>query len=432
MSQSFTSEQTNAVLAVLARSPDGVTSHEIREALPFTVDERTLQRWLAQLREEGRVLAGRSGREFRYLLAVVPKESEAPTQRSAEGGAPVESKASALPSESANAGGPVALPQKAEGASPSAIEIAGIFAGAVPRILGSLMPRLSAIGFLEVEGRKRGWAAEDTRRLAEYGKTRLETLTADEAAACGVDREQYEKWRAQYLGGSKARLAEGGGGVAPAPERLAESLPEARLDRSASEGAGMVARQAKPKSAAHHPAARSEPSTSTASDPDDEPDFSAPVAKPSSVARPVSAMPTGAAITPAELASLAEPLHLAELRTSGFAAVKATITRARAVVALVCGMAIYVASQQGVLAVARHAAASSQRSASSWISIVGYLAVPASGLPWLYFRWRDRVKQGTKLDGIDLGATLLIGGLATLFAAKLALSVVDVAMNLVR
>ena len=205
---------TNAVLTVLAQRPDGMTSQEIREALPSTVGERTLQRWLVQLREDGKVIAGRSGREIRYLLAVVPQVAETTEGRPPEGVPAVESGTSALPSDGGAAVVPLIFPRKPEGGPASAAEVAELFAESVPQILGGLMPRVSAIAFLQVAARIRRWPPDATKRLVEYGKTRLATLTPAEAEACGVDPELCAKWRKQYFRQSAAPSPDGSGDVA--------------------------------------------------------------------------------------------------------------------------------------------------------------------------------------------------------------------------
>ncbi|MGE3779676.1 MAG: Fic family protein [Pirellulaceae bacterium] len=57
-----------AIVAAVARYPDGVSAHGLRAALPFTLPTRMLQRRLAQLVAQSRVLAEGRGRGRRYRL----------------------------------------------------------------------------------------------------------------------------------------------------------------------------------------------------------------------------------------------------------------------------------------------------------------------------------------------------------------------------
>jgi hypothetical protein len=126
-----------------------------------------------------------------------------------------------------------------------------------------------------------------------------------------------------------------------------------------------------------------------------------------------------------------EPLQLGEAWQRGRVTVTQTITRRRAMIALVWAIAVYVGGRHLIYAAAVRVTDPMAHSVAGTGAVVGYLMFPAAGLVWLFFRWLDRKKAGAKLDGTDFAATLLFGGIVTLIAAKIVVSVVTLLVGLV-
>ena len=86
-------EELNAILAVVAEHPEGVKVRAIREGLPYALPPRTLQRRLALLTEQQRLVAHGRGKGRQYRVPVTKTRSGALVS----GGVPVTATAVAEP-----------------------------------------------------------------------------------------------------------------------------------------------------------------------------------------------------------------------------------------------------------------------------------------------------------------------------------------------
>jgi len=66
--KSVSTAELDAICEAVARSPDGVSVEDIRAALEIELPRRTLQRRLALLAEQGRLVSEGAGRGCRYRL----------------------------------------------------------------------------------------------------------------------------------------------------------------------------------------------------------------------------------------------------------------------------------------------------------------------------------------------------------------------------
>jgi hypothetical protein len=401
MSSRVGSDQFQAILTILEQSTEGATLADIAHALPAPPDQRTLQRWLGMMIEGERVIADDSVSPTRYRAVTTTPATAAttnPTPAQAVPSTNLESQ-TITPADTSKA---TPAPPTNE---PTAEEL---FAASVPRIVTSVLPKESAIPFLQNQAMLQLSSPEARRSFVAFAKARLETLTRDEAAWYGIEPEPYDFWRSQYTGAT----------VIADPTSPNEAGAVSATDDEAQ---------------SRHP--KRDTSTEFAAQASFAPKRSGQPARPRPTATPTSASyPSGSVAslqpTAAEIAGIVEPLRLGELRERGMAVAKATVTRKRAAVALVWGVLVVWGAQQLVIGAATHATAESAHRFAALANGLGYLVFPAAGLPWLFFRWRDRKKQKQKLDGIDATSALFLGGVLTFIAARFLTSILSTLMAL--
>ncbi|HVU33694.1 MAG TPA: hypothetical protein VHE61_09685 [Opitutaceae bacterium] len=183
-----TSVELDAVVAVIARFSNGATLDDIRDALPDHPAERTLRRWLTTLVETRRITQSGSARNTRYHVG-------APA---AIGLAPAAAGPSSPAHPTVNKGTTPRSPDSppAAAASPSPGELLEF---SIPQIVVGVMPPVSVTAFLQTQAMLYLPTLDERTRFVAYGRSVLDRLTADDAAArFGITPEQYHLWRRHF------------------------------------------------------------------------------------------------------------------------------------------------------------------------------------------------------------------------------------------
>jgi hypothetical protein len=362
MSRTISREQLDVIEAVLKELP-GATIDEIAHSFNPPIEERRLQRWLNSLVESGRVKR-KADRHVSRFYAIAPANAE-----------------STLPVAAVD----TATPPPPAAPLPTAEQL---FAHCLPQIIMSVLPKISAIAFVQTQAGLVFENLELRKQFVSYAMERLEILTDAEAISYGLTLEQFTLWKQHYVGYAKS--------VQPLATEPVNTAPAANTSVALSSVNAKSRATLKPKSAATERAL------------------------PASINLPT--LVTNQAVAK-EVAAVANQLNLGELWSRGLTAVHATITRPRALLFLVWAIGVWLGANELLLNRAAHVTAATAQQFASTATLIGFAMFPAAGLPWLFFRWRDRVKANEKTDSVDVLATLFAAGTLSAFAAKICITV---------
>jgi hypothetical protein len=400
MASRLTEQIVADILAVLDRNPDGATANTIQASLSAPAELRKLQRWLNDLVAGGALMLDATVSPPRY-------------RRFADAAPPPASATQPVPAPAVNQlPVVVAIDSKDVRDLVTIIVQSRVAKSAVKQYIRQTVAGLpnAADYIAAVEA---AFAGLGPHNVADYG------LTA----------QQYVAWNQGVSQvGQLSNPVEIPGGPVDAPEVYPTSSPV--------ESAGNPAPERRRN--------RARPTANAYEDDSGMPAHFASASPTRGRTSHHAAAPAGAPVIPGlnpsavsqaalarDVAEIAEPLKLGELLVEAKATIKATITRARAAVAVGWGILVWFGAQQAIMTMAKHMTSASAQNSTTLMQLIGLAAIPVAGLPCLFFRWRDRQKAGTKLTGTDITVALVAGGILSTFAAKLALWPLNLIASLV-